>query len=103
LPFGKTSLPSGRQKGGEAVKLVSWVDLQERWNHYTRRGLYKIRAWPDFPEPFAVVSRGKFPIWELADIVKLERARPELKSNDAKRRKVAGYGRARARGKKTTK
>lgn len=81
---------------------LSWVDLQRRWSHYTRRGLYKVRAWPDFPQPvesFNSGRRGKFPVWHLADIAAFENAHPELKSLADKLHKVAGYQRARAKGK----
>ncbi|MBV9771684.1 MAG: hypothetical protein JOZ32_19085 [Bryobacterales bacterium] len=75
-----------------------WVDLQDRWGHYTRQGLYKIRRWPDFPKPVEVLGRGREPIWHLTDITAFENAHPELKSLAAKWRKVIGYRRARAKG-----
>jgi hypothetical protein len=77
---------------------LGWVDLQDRWSHYTRRGLYKVRRWPDFPRPALSVNRGKTPIWHLGDITAFENAHPELKSSAAKWRKVAGFQRARAKG-----
>jgi len=79
---------------------VGWVDLQDRWSHYTRQGLYKVRAWPDFPKPVEFVNRGKVPIWHLADIMTFEVAHPELRTLADKVRKIIGYRRARARGKK---
>ena len=77
---------------------LGWLDLQDRWGHYTRRGLYKVRRWPDFPKPIEVINRGKVPIWHLTDITAFENAHPELKSLADKWRKVAGFRRARARG-----
>ncbi len=77
---------------------LGWVDLQDRWSHYTRRGLYKVRAWADFPRPVETINRGKVHIWQLADIAAFENAHPELKSNIEKWRKVSGYQRALARG-----
>lgn len=81
------------------LTLLSTTDLQKRWSHYTRQGLYKVRKWPDFPQPFLQVSCGRFPLWHLSDILALENAHPELTSNVEKWRKVAGYQRARAKGK----
>ena len=78
--------------------LLSWVDLQKRWSHYTRQGLYKVRRWADFPKPIESVSCRKFPLWHLTDIRAFENAHPELTSNVEKWRKVAGYQRARAKG-----
>lgn len=80
--------------------LLGWLDLQDRWNHYTRQGLYKVRAWPDFPKPIYSIDRGMRPAWHLTDITAFESAHPELKSLAAKLHKVAGYQRARARGPK---
>ena len=80
-----------------AARLM-WVDLQDRWSHYTRRGLYKVRAWPDFPKPVEVLGRGRCPVWHLADIAAFEAAHPELTSSIEKWRKVAGYQRALAKG-----
>ncbi len=78
--------------------LLSWIDLQKRWSHYTRQGLYKVRAWEDFPKPIYVVSDGKSPLWHLPDITAFEKAHPELTSNVEKWRKVTGYQRALAKG-----
>jgi len=80
---------------------LGWVDLQARWSHYTRRGLYKVRAWPDFPKPVESVNYGKqvFSFWHLADITAFEKAHPELTSQVEKLRKVRGYQRALAKGK----
>lgn len=73
---------------------LGWLDLQDRWSHYTRQGLYKVRRWPDFPRPVESVNRGKVRLWNLTDITGFENAHPELKSNADKLRKVAGYRRA---------
>jgi hypothetical protein len=81
---------------------LSWGDLQDRWSHYTRQGLYKVRAWPDFPKPVESYSGGKVHkvhIWHLTDITAFEKAHPELTSNVEKWRKVKGYQRALAKGK----
>lgn len=80
---------------------LGWLDLQDRWRHYTRQGLYKVRAWPDFPTPVESVNRGKVPIWQLTDITAFENAHPELKSNAEKLRKLAGFRAARAKGRST--
>ena len=77
---------------------LTWVELQRRWSHYTRRGLYKVRTWPDFPKPVELHNGGRLPIWHLTDITAFENAHPELTSNVEKWRKVAGYQRARAKG-----
>ena len=79
---------------------LNWVELQNRWSHYTRRGLYKVRAWPDFPKPVESFNYGKRVIafWHLTDITAFEKAHPELTSNVEKWRKVTGYQRARAKG-----
>ena len=45
----------------------------------------------DFPEPQFTVNAGRTKVWYLPDIELYEKAHPELKSEDAKRRKVAGY------------
>ncbi len=79
------------------VSRFVWVDLQDRWSHYTRRGLYKVRKWSDFPKPVEVLGRGRFPIWNLSDITAFENAHPELTSNVDKLRKVAGYQRAKSK------
>jgi hypothetical protein len=76
---------------------LTWLDLQSRWSHYTRRGLYKVRAWADFPKPVELYDRGRVKLWHLTDITAFENAHPELKSNAEKVRKVVGYGRAKAR------
>lgn len=85
-----------------AAARLGWKDLQDRWSHYTRRGLYKVRAWPDFPQPVETVNRGKTLIWHLADIMTLENAHPELKSNVDKLNKVAGYWRTLAKARRNT-
>jgi hypothetical protein len=78
---------------------LGWVDLQDRWSHYTRQGLYKMRALADFPQPVERINRGRVPIWHLTDITAFENAHPELKSNADKWRKIIGFRRARAKGK----
>ena len=77
---------------------LTWLDLQKRWSHYTRRGLYKVRAWADFPTPIESYDRGRVKLWHVNDITAFENAHPELTSNVEKWRKVAGYQRARAKG-----
>ena len=81
-----------------AAPRLIWADLQDRWSHYTRQGLYKVRKWADFPTPVEVLGRGKVPVWHVTDIIAFENAHPELKSNVEKWRKVTGFQRARARG-----
>ncbi len=76
---------------------LGWIDLQDRWSHYTRRGLYKVRAWPDFPKPVDSYDRGTRHVWHISDIIAFENAHPELKSNVDKLHKVAGYRRALAK------
>lgn len=80
--------------------LLDLADLQARWSHYTRQGVYKVRKWPDFPPPFLCVGGGKNPLWHVTDIMTLEQAHPELTSNTDKLNKVAGYRRALAQRRK---
>lgn len=76
---------------------VNFSDILRR-TVYTKRGLLKVAARPDFPPPAFTVGQGKIRIWHLADIEAFENAHPELTSNVEKWRKVAGYRRARERG-----
>ena len=73
---------------------VGFKDLVKRWPVYTARGLRKFVEREDFPAPFATINCGKTNVWYLADIVKVEATHPELTSEVAKRRKVAGYAAA---------
>lgn len=70
---------------------VGILDLIDRWKHYTPRGIRKLVKHADFPKPEFTVNHGKDAVWFLPEIELFEVTRPELKSNVAKRRKVAGF------------
>jgi hypothetical protein len=70
---------------------VGILDLIDRWKHYTPRGVRKLAHRADFPTPDHTVNRGKDAVWFLPEIKFFEATHPELKSEAAKRRKVAGF------------
>jgi hypothetical protein len=72
------------------VPYVAFGDISARWV-YTKRGARKVIEAPDFPAPQFAVNGGRTKIWWLPDIERYEHTHPELKSQEAKRRKVAGY------------
>ena len=73
-------------------------DLFRRWPLYTARGIRKMVAKPDFPAPKYAINAGHDPVWFVPDIEGYERPRPWLRDLAAKRRRVAGYAIALARG-----
>jgi predicted DNA-binding transcriptional regulator AlpA len=75
---------------------LGFRDLMQRWV-YTRQGLYKMMQQTDFPAPVFTINAGHTKVWRLGDIAAYETQHPEVTSEDAKRRKVAGYARALAR------
>lgn len=79
------------------LHLVGVADLAERWS-YTRQGVHKLAARPDFPIPLGAVNGGRIRVWSLVDIEAFERDRPELGDPDAKERKRIGYHLARLKG-----
>ena len=70
---------------------VGILDLIDRWRHYTPQGVRKLAHRADFPKPDHTINRGKDAVWFLPEIELFEITRPELASEAAKRRKVAGY------------
>jgi hypothetical protein len=59
----------------DTLHLVGVTDLAERWS-YTRQGVHKLAARPDFPAPLGAVNGGRIRVWSLADIEAFERDRP---------------------------
>ena len=80
-----------------AGEFLSLVDLEQRWI-YTPRGTRKLTGNPSFPPPAFTVSGGRFRVWSLAAIEAFEATHPEVRSEQAKRHKLIGYRRARAKG-----
>jgi hypothetical protein len=78
----------------ETLHLLGATDIAARWG-YTRQGVHKLAARPDFPAPVAAVNAGRMRIWALADIEAFERGKPELGDPSAKMRKAIGYHLAR--------
>lgn len=81
----------------DTLRLVGVTDLAERWS-YTRQGVHKLAARPDFPTPLGAVNGGRIRVWSLSDIEAFERDRPELGDPAAKERKRTGYYLARIKG-----
>jgi hypothetical protein len=79
------------------LHLVGVADLAERWS-YTRQGVHKLAARPDFPAPLGAVNGGRIRVWSTFDIEAFERDRPELGDPAAKERKRIGYHLARLKG-----
>jgi len=79
------------------MRYAGLTDLFRRWPVYTPRGIRKLIASRDFPAPVHTINAGRTKVWYLPDIERYERAHPELTSEQAKRRKVAGYAIALAR------
>lgn len=69
---------------------VGFSDILSR-SVYTKRGLQKMIARGDFPPHAFTINHGHNKVWHLSDVVKFERTHPEFTSENAKRRKVAGY------------
>jgi hypothetical protein len=72
------------------VKFAGIADLVVRWN-YTRQGVHKLAHLPDFPEPHAIINRGRTKIWLLSDLEQFEANHPEVTSETAKQSKIVGY------------
>ena len=81
------------------MRFVGFADLIRRWV-YTPRGARKVVAGRDFPAPQFAINAGRTKVWYLPDIEGYERAHPELTSEEAKRRKRAGYAAALAKRRK---
>ena len=69
---------------------VGMGDILKQWI-YTRRGVEKLMRREDFPLPAITVNGGRTKIWHTADIAAYEQTHPEVTSETAKHRKVAGY------------
>ena len=80
------------------LRLVGIGDLTARWV-YTRQGVRRLSRSPAFPEPVAVINRGRTKVWRLEDIEAYERTHPEVLSEEARDEKVRGYLRALRKGK----
>ncbi len=72
------------------TQLVGMADLAARWG-YSRQGVHKLSKLPDFPPPFAVINQGRTKVWRLSDFEAFEAERPELHSEEAKKRKIVGF------------
>ena len=81
------------------MRFLGFHDLIRRWV-YTPRGARKVVAGRDFPSAAFTINAGRTKVWYLPDIETYEQAHPELTSEEAKRRKRAGYAAAIARGRK---
>lgn len=68
-------------------------DLVRRWV-YTRQGVHKLMRRADFPPAAFTVNAGKTKVWTAPDIESYEQRHPEVRSESAKARKVAGYARS---------
>ncbi len=81
------------------MAFLGFQDLARRWV-YTPRGARKVIASRDFPAPAFTINAGRTKVWTMADVNGYETNHPELTSEEAKRRKRAGYAAALARGRK---
>ena len=79
------------------LALLGTGDLATRWG-YSRQGVHKLAAGPDFPAPVGTVNGGRIRVWLLADIEAYEQGRPELGDQAAKQSKQRGYYLARLKG-----
>ena len=55
------------------VQLVGIADLEDRWG-YTGPGVHKVTKEEGFPEPYAIINRGRQKVWQLADVEAFEAA-----------------------------
>lgn len=84
--------PHTQQTGASMAETGLTVGaIAKRWG-YSRQGVQKLARRPDFPPPCFIFNRAKIRIWAVEDVERYERDRPELRSEDAKRRKIRGYG-----------
>ena len=67
---------------------------------YTPRGVRKLALHKSFPVPAFTINAGKTKVWSVADIEVYERDHKEVTSQEAKRRKIAGYAIALAKKRK---
>lgn len=79
---------------------LGFGDLAQRWRVYTVRGIRKLAGREGFPAPAFTINRGRTKVWSLADISKFEQDHQEVVSLEKKRRKIAGYAIALAKGRK---
>jgi hypothetical protein len=99
-PMANTLRPAIRQAKREVARgmvYLAMADLGRRWI-YSRRGLQKLMRRSGFPEPFITANQGRIKLWHMSDVAAYEAAHPELTSEEAKRRKVSGFARARRKG-----
>jgi hypothetical protein len=68
------------------VNLLSITDLCDRCS-YTKAGIHKLVKTETFPEPFAVVSRGKIRIFKEEDIKIYEQNKPWLFNQEIKKKR----------------
>lgn len=61
-----------------------------RWI-YCRSGILRLSRTADFPEPIALVSRGRIKVWRLAHLVDYERRHPEVLLSAQRYRKQRGW------------
>ena len=59
------------------IALVGIADLEDRWG-YTRPGVHKVVKEAGFPEPCAIINRGRQKVWRTADVVAFERRDPRF-------------------------
>jgi predicted DNA-binding transcriptional regulator AlpA len=68
------------------VKLLSIADLCERWI-YSKAGIHNLIRSNKFPEPCAIVSKGKVRIFKEEDIQAYEKDKPWLFNQEMKMRR----------------
>ena len=68
------------------MKLLSIADLCERWV-YTKAGIHKLTNTEKFPNPIAIVSKGKVKIFKEEDIETYEKNKPWLFDEELKMRR----------------
>lgn len=71
-------------------KFLALPDLCDRWK-YTKSGIHKLVKREDFPEPFAIVNRGKMRIYAEEMIADYEKDKPWLFDENQKRRRQVLY------------
>jgi hypothetical protein len=69
------------------MKLLSISDLCDRWN-YSRQGIHNLTNQDNFPEPFAIVSRGRIKIYSEESIAKYEQGKVWLFDEEAKEKRI---------------
>ena len=72
------------------MKLLSIADLCARWV-YSKAGIHNLVRTDQFPEPCAIVSKGKVRIFQEEDIEVYEKDKPWLFNQEMKMRRQNSF------------